>query len=84
MIIRFFFILGSVISFAALDKNVKIELKEYASRLTALVEKLQDDLGERNTYNNHRTIRGKSKKDEYKRFLNSILFISFHYYSTRR
>jgi hypothetical protein len=26
------------------------------------VEKLQEDLGERNLLNNHRTIRGKSKK----------------------
>ena len=55
--------LGSVISSTIQqDKVVKRELNEYSSRLTSLVERLQADLGERNTYNNHRTIRGKSKK----------------------
>jgi len=58
----FFFILGSTVSYASLDKNVKIELKEYSKRLASFVEKLQEDLGERNLLNNHRTIRGKSKK----------------------
>jgi hypothetical protein len=69
-----FFIIGSVISLAGLDKNVRTELKEYALRLGHLVDKLQDDLGERNTYNNHRTIRGKSRKDENTRFS----YLKFH------
>ena len=58
----FLFVLGSLVSFVPYDANVKRELKEYATRLTLLVERLQEDLSERNTYNNHRSVRDKSKK----------------------
>ena len=58
----FVFILGSIISYVPYDKNVKRELKEYSTRLTLLVDKLQADLSERNTYNNHRSVREKSKR----------------------
>lgn len=57
----FFSFLGSVISYIAQDKNIKRELDEYSKRLSLFVEKLQADLAERNIYNNHRTVRGKSK-----------------------
>jgi hypothetical protein len=85
-LVFFFFILGSVISYIPHDKNVKRELKEYSTRLNLFVEKLQADLAERNTYNNHGTIRGKSKKRNKDFFIikNDILFISFNYDSTRR
>ena len=59
--IFFFFFLGSVISYIAQDKNIRRELDEYSKRLSLFVEKLQADLAERNSYNNHRTIKGKSK-----------------------
>ncbi|CAF4724242.1 unnamed protein product [Rotaria sp. Silwood2] len=53
---------GSVISYVTYDKNVKRELKEYSTRLHLIVDKLQADLAERNIHNNHRTVKGKSKK----------------------
>jgi hypothetical protein len=64
----YFFILGSIISYVAYDANIKRELKEYSARLKVLVDKLQADLAERNTYNNHQSIKGKSKRK--KDFLN--------------
>ncbi|UJR38119.1 hypothetical protein I4U23_030798 [Adineta vaga] len=50
---------GSLVSFVPYDTNVKRELKEYSTRLKLLVDKLQEDLSERNTYNNHRSVREK-------------------------
>ena len=53
--------LGSLVSFVVHDTNVRRELKEYSTRLQSIIDKLQADLAERNVYNNHRTIRGKSE-----------------------
>lgn len=78
-------LVGSIISSTIQqDKTIKRELDEYSSRLTALVERLQADLGERNTYNNHRTIRGKRKKKSEEKCKKILLSHSFDYHSTRR
>jgi hypothetical protein len=77
-------VLGSVISYVIHDTNVKRELKEYSTRLKAIVEKLQADLGERNTHNNHRTVRGKSKRNSMPIDDSFEFLISWQSDSTRR
>jgi len=55
-------VLASTIVHLEKDKDIKRELEEYSTRLSLFIGQLQADLGERNRFNNHRTVKGKGMK----------------------
>jgi hypothetical protein len=62
LLLKYIFYLGSMISYVVHDKNIRSQLNEYSERLTLLVDNLQSDLSENNTYKNPLSIHDTRKK----------------------